>query len=211
MSLPPLTPRSFALANSASEPAIGSNYSSRSESPRASPKMRKLTDQDQGCFMIVSEACHPQLRLDFPNSTKILAGLACWIVNRLMSCSTMEEGLASIFGEGEMHLHASANVSSVADAPSYPGNLVMLVPYIPVSDEVVAWQCTAVVEYVATEVLALAGSVAMQLRDQPQFDCEEREQYKDFPTIRPSDIKTAVANDEELRKAFGALFKLEGC
>lgn len=210
MSLPP-------LVNSQSEPALhsapSSRGSSRSESPRAGgpPKMRKLTDHDQGCFMIVSEACHPQLRLDFPNSSKILAGLAGWIVNRLMSSATMEEGLVSIFGDGEMLHHAAANVESVAHATSYPGNLVMLVPYIPVEDEVVKWQCTAVVEYVATEVLALAGGVAMNLKDQKQFENDVREEYADFPSIRPSDIKTAVANDAELRAAFGSLFKLEGC
>ena len=53
----------------------------------------------QGCFMIVAEGVHPQLRLAYPNGAKIMAGLAAWIVNRFMEATTIEEGLMDLFGE----------------------------------------------------------------------------------------------------------------
>lgn len=104
--------------------------------------------------------------------------------------------------------HAINNVSSVAKATEYPGNMFSLVPYIPISDKVAAFQISAIVEYCCTEILALAGAVCEKLRDQDQFNNDKRASYEDFPQIRPSDIKAAVSQDKELRMAFGELFKV---
>ena len=173
------------------------------------PKMKKLSEPDQGCFMVISEQCHPGLRLGFPNSAKILAGLAGWIVNRLMQSDAIVDGLQSIFGETEMFSHAVQNVGNVARATEYPGNLFILVPYVPTDDKIVAFQITITVEYVITEILALAGGHVERLKDQPQFKSQKREKYEDFPQIRPSDIRLAVNMDEDLKTCFGGLFKMD--
>ena len=116
--------------------------------------------------------------------------------------------MKEIFGETEMMDHAVNNVSAVCQAKKYPGNLYALLPYIPVSDQMVQWQITVVVEYVITELLALAGAVAVKLQDQDQFKSEARANYEDFPQIRPSDLKTAVKEDADLKNALGGLFKV---
>jgi len=158
--------------------------------------------------MLLLESIHPHLRLAFPNGAKIMAGLAAWIVNKFMEEDTIPAGIVSLLGEGELAHHALNNVQGVAKADKYPGSMFSLVPYIPVSDKVVQHQITAVVEYCCTEILALAGAVCENLKDQEAWNNEAREKYEDFPLIRPSDIKAAVAQDQELKKAFGALFKV---
>ncbi|GMH49547.1 hypothetical protein TL16_g00546 [Triparma laevis f. inornata] len=125
-----------------------------------------------------------------------------------MEADTVEACLAEIFGDGELLDHAISNVTSVAKATNYPGNLYTLLQYIPCSDKVTAMQIVATIEYVCTEILALAGAVSEKLQDQPQWKTDKREVYEDYPTIRPSDLKAAVASDAELKRAFGALFKV---
>ena len=102
--------------------------------------------------MIVSENLHPNQRLAYPNSAKVLAGLSSHIVNRFMEADSVEECLRDMFGDGELLDHAINNVTSVAKAKDYPGNLYTLLQYIPVDDKVVTFQVVAVVEYVCTEV-----------------------------------------------------------
>jgi hypothetical protein len=63
-----------------------------------------------------------------------------------MAAPTIQEGLLSMFGECEMLGHALANVGSVVEATEYPGNLYLIVPYVPVEDKIVAWQIVCVVE-----------------------------------------------------------------
>ncbi|GMI61871.1 hypothetical protein ScalyP_jg9002 [Parmales sp. scaly parma] len=172
------------------------------------PKMRKMTEEHQGCFMLVAETCHPNLRLSFPNSTKILAGTVAWLVNKLCAAPDMETGMKEIFGTTEMMDHAVNNVTSVHMAKKYPGNMFNLLEYIPISDKIWQWQITVCVEYLITELLALAGAVTVKLEDQEQFKSTARVNYEDYPLIRPSDIKTAVQNDEDLKHALGGLFKL---
>jgi len=162
--------------------------------------------------MLVSENVHPDLRLAFPSSCKILAGTVAWLVNKLTSAVSIEHGLKDIFGETEMMDHAVNNVSTigpqVVETGKYPGNLYALIPYVPVSDRVVQWQITVCVEYVITELLAIAGAIANKLQDQPQYKSDARVNYEDFPQIRPSDLKTAVREDGDLKNALGALFKV---
>ena len=159
--------------------------------------------------MIISEAIHPNQRLAYPNSAKVLAGLTSHIVNRFMEAETVEGCLHEMFGKGELLDHAINNVTSVAKAAEYPGNLYTLLQYVPIEDKVVTFQIVCVIEYVCTEILAAAGAISQQLQDQPQWKSDApKERYEDFPFIRPSDIKAAVANDLELRAAFGTLFKL---
>ncbi|GMI41913.1 hypothetical protein TeGR_g11279 [Tetraparma gracilis] len=192
------------LSKSASLPAVGG------ATPAAPPvpKMRKMSTEDQACFMIISEHVHPQLRLSYPATNKLLAGITAYIVNTLMAAPSIQEGLLSMFGECEMLGHALANVGSVVEATEYPGNLYLIVPYVPVEDKVVAWQIVCVVEYVMTELLALAGGFVEKARDQEEFKTEKRESYEDFPKIRPSDLKAAVTADPELRACIGSLFKV---
>ena len=158
---------------------------------------------------MVSESVHPQLRLSFPGTSKILAGLTAWIVNKMFTSVSINDGLEAIFGSTEMLAHASQNVGSMATATEYPGNLFLLMNYIPTEDKVIKFQIAVTVEYIMTEILALAGGVAERLQDQPQFkkDVKDRVKYEDFPTIRPSDVKTAIMEDNDLRAAFGSLFK----
>jgi hypothetical protein len=172
------------------------------------PKMRKMTVEDQACFMILSEHVHPSLRLQYPAANKTLAGIAAYIVNTLMAADSILEGLEEFFGkDAEMLSHALNNVGSVAEAAEYPGTLFLIVPYIPSDDDIVKMQITAVVEYVSTELLAMAGAVVNQLKDQAAFSNDKREGYDDFPKIRPSDLKKAVEMDPELRGCIGTLFK----
>ncbi|GMH56580.1 hypothetical protein TrST_g9053 [Triparma strigata] len=175
---------------------------------QATPKMKKMSVEDQGCFMIIAESCHPGQRLAYPNSAKVLAGLTSHIVNRFMEADTVEICLAEIFGEGELLDHAVNNVTAVAKATDYPGNLYTLLKYMPCSDKITTMQIVATIEYVCTEILALAGAISEKLQDQPQWKNDKREVYEDYPAIRPSDLKAAVANDAELKRAFGALFKV---
>lgn len=158
--------------------------------------------------MLLLENIHPHLRLAYPNGAKIMAGLAAWIVNKFMDADSVQEGVVTLLGTGELADHALNNVSAVAKADKYPGCMFALVSYIPVGDKVVQYQITAVVEYCCTEILALAGAVCEKLKDQEAWNNETREKYEDFPQIRPSDIKGAVAQDKELKDAFGALFKV---
>ena len=158
--------------------------------------------------MLLLENIHPHMRLAFPNGAKIMAGLAAWVVNKFMEEETIHEGIASLLGTDELAGHALNNVQSVARADKYPGSMFALVPYIPVSDKTVQFQITAIVEYCCTEILALAGAMSEKLKDQDAWNNETREKYEDFPLIRPSDIKAAVAQDKELKAAFGALFKV---
>ena len=78
--------------------------------------MRKMSPADQACFMIISENCHPQLRLSFPASSKTLSGLTAYIVNTLMNAASIGEGVAEFFGDTEMFSHAMNNVAAVAEA-----------------------------------------------------------------------------------------------
>ncbi|GMH59959.1 hypothetical protein TrRE_jg3521 [Triparma retinervis] len=170
--------------------------------------MKKMTPEDQGCFMLLLENIHPHMRLAYPNGAKIMAGLAAWVVNKFMEAETIPEGIVSLLGTEELAAHALNNVQAVAKADKYPGSMFALVPYIPVSDKVVQYQITAIVEYCCTEMLALAGAMCEKLKDQDAWNNETREKYEDYPQIRPSDIKAAVAQDKELKAAFGTLFKL---
>jgi hypothetical protein len=158
--------------------------------------------------MLLLENIHPHMRLAYPNGAKIMAGLAAWVVNKFMEAETIPEGIVSLLGTEELAAHALNNVQAVAKADKYPGSMFALVPYIPVSDKVVQYQITAVVEYCCTEMLALAGAMCEKLKDQDAWNNETREKYEDYPQIRPSDIKAAVAQDKELKAAFGTLFKL---
>jgi len=93
-------------------------------------------------------------------------------------------------------------------SPRYPGNLFTVVSYIPTDVKVVTFQITAVVEYVITELLALAGGLVERSKDQVEFKSKKREDYGDFPKIRPSDLKQAVQMDPELKNCIGSLFKV---
>jgi hypothetical protein len=190
-------------------PTLGASKSVPNLGTTAVAKMRKMTETDQGCFMMVSESVHPQLRLAFPTTSKILSGLTAWIVNLCMASSSINEALVQIFGETEMHAHAAQNVEAVATVSQYPGNLFLLLDYIPAEDMIIKYQIAVVVEYVMTEVLAMAGAAAMRLKDQDQFQIVEgeRSKYEDFPKIRPSDVKAAILADSDLKAAFGSLFK----
>jgi len=170
--------------------------------------MRKMTEEDQGCFMLISEAVQPELRLAYPSSSKILAGTVAWIVNKLAQSETMAQGMESLFGETEMLAHAITNVSAVTAAKKYPGNLFPVINYVPVGDKIVQWQITVCVEYIVTELLALAGANAIKVNDQEQFKSEKRGCYEDYPQIRPVDLKAAVKGDADLKVVLGGLFKV---
>jgi len=171
--LPPMT-------KSASLPAVGG----AAPLPAAIPKMKKMSVEDQAAFMIISEHVHPQLRLSYPATNKTLSGLTAYVVNTLMAAPSIQEGLVEFFGDTEMLQHAVNNVGAVAEAVDYPGNLHLVVPYIPVDDKIVAFQITCVVEYLITELLALAGGIVMKNKDQPEFKNAKPEVYDEFPKIK---------------------------
>ena len=54
--------------------------------------------------MVISEHCHINQRLAYPNSAKILAGLTSHVVNRFMEADSVEECLTDMFGEGEVRV-----------------------------------------------------------------------------------------------------------
>ena len=69
--------------------------------------MRKMTEQDQGCFMLISENVHPNLRLAFPSSSKILSGTVAWIVNKLAGAKTVSGNANNFFFVGQKSLVVS--------------------------------------------------------------------------------------------------------
>jgi hypothetical protein len=176
--------------------------------PETELKMKKLTPEEQGIFMIVAETVHPNLRLGFPSSARVLASISAYIVNSMMKARSIEEGINSLFENSqEMRTHVFHNVTAVL-AKEYPGRLADFVKFIPVADALTRHQCTAIVEYVFTELLTFAGHIAELKKDQPQYQIENKTSYEDFPQIRPCDMREAVESDDELRGLLGGLFKI---